>query len=298
MEIMHIFATVVEEASLNQAAKKLNISQPALSRKISKFEEQLGVSLFNRTGNRLKLTPIGFITYEYALEMIELDKKFQKAVSDYKNGTKKSVTIGASLTTLQSTLPELIQLITKDSPETDIKAITGKTHEILTLVKKDRVDFGLVASKVEDKDIHCEPLFDDYLQLVIPKEHELSVQKIVNTEDLDKLPMILFSKGTLYRILMEELFHHYKVYPEIKMEIDSFEAILRLVSTLRAATLLPHSYLRDSLIEDNDLMVINFKELKQTVRTTSLIYKNWDLLDPTTQNWIQTVKVQYQTYKK
>ena len=52
--------------------------------------------------------------------------------------------------------------------------------------------------------------------------------------DLDGMPMILFSKGTWYRILTDELFDKYQLLPDVRMEIDSFEAILRLLHTCRA----------------------------------------------------------------
>ncbi len=51
LEEMHVFATIVEQSSLNRASALLNVTQPALSRKISKLEEELGVELFKRVAN-------------------------------------------------------------------------------------------------------------------------------------------------------------------------------------------------------------------------------------------------------
>ncbi|MDF2661790.1 MAG: transcriptional regulator-like protein, partial [Paenibacillus sp.] len=66
------FAAVVEHKSLNRAAQTLNISQPALSRKVAQLEEELGVLLFDRKGKKLELTRLGQICYEYALEVAEM----------------------------------------------------------------------------------------------------------------------------------------------------------------------------------------------------------------------------------
>jgi DNA-binding transcriptional LysR family regulator len=292
LEMMHIFATVVEQSSLNKAAHILNLSQPALSRKIMKLEESLGIQLFERKGKKLVLTRIGQITYEHALEMRKLHNKFLQVITDYKAPKKSSITIGASLTTLQSTLPDLVALITKNDAETDIKAITGKTHEIVALVMEKKVDIGLVASKIDHPDITCIPLFDDHLSLVIPRAMApFNPDSIKVMDDLNKLPMILFSQGSWYRILMDELFQRYAVFPEIKMEIDSFEAIIRLVSTCQAATLLPKSYLRPDLLEDNQLISIDMKELKQTTRTTSLIYSDPKSLNAATKQLIENAKL-------
>ncbi len=287
LEDLQIFATVVEQASLNRASRILNLSQPGLSRKIKSLEDRLNVRLFERRGKRLELTPVGQISYDYAIEIRNLLQRFQGDLAKYKNAGKSSVTIGASLTTLQSTLPDLIMLFTGQDPQMDIQAVTGKTHEIVSLVKERKVDIGLIASRIEDRSLVCVPLFDDHLCLVLPKRHPLADATGLEISDLMGLPMILFSKGTWYRILMDELFQRYAVIPKINMEIDSFEAIIRLVSTCHVATLLPKSYLRDNLVRDNDLVVRSVAELLRTKRTTSLVFVDWPLVNATTRRVIQ-----------
>jgi DNA-binding transcriptional LysR family regulator len=183
-----------------------------------------------------------------------------------------NLTVGASLTTLQSTLPDLITAYTESNPNTDITILTGKTHEIISLVKEKKVDLGLVASRVDHPGIHCVPLFDDHLCLVLPSGHNLLEQPGSCMNDLNGLPMILFSRGTWYRVLMDDVFQRFGVEPDVKMEIDSFEAIIRLVPSLRAAALLPMSYLRRQLLEENDLRVRRLPELEEAKRTTSLIF--------------------------
>ncbi len=279
LEDLEVFAAVVEQSSINQASKMLNLSQPAISRKISNLEKHLGVKLFDRKGKKLELTPIGELSYEFAVEMRQMRRRFQQTIMEYKTNRQTSITIGASLTTLQSTLPDLIALMTSEMPGLDIQAITGKTHEIVSFVQEKKVHLGLVASKIQQPGINCIPLFDDHLCLIVPRNHSVMGKSSASIYDLHRLPMILFSKGTWYRILMDETFHRYGVFPEIKMEIDSFEAILRLVSTIKIATLLPKSYLRENLLADNELMILNIEELRTTVRTTSLIYDEAYLLE-------------------
>lgn len=294
MELMDVFATVVEQKSLNKAAQLLNISQPALSRKIRNLEKELGVELFERKGKRLILTRAGQKCYEHALGFRHLHRKFLEEIRYFSSkDVPRSLTIGASLTTLQSTFPDLIALYMEDDPDTDIKAVTGKTHEIVSLVQEHKVDLGLVASRVDHPKLGHVPLFDDHLCLVLPKDHIFSEQASLDISDLNQLSMILFSKGTWYRIMMDELFHRYRVLPDVKMEIDSFEAIIRLVSTCNTATLLPKSYLRSTLLEDNALVVRNIPELQWAKRTTSLIYTEdaWQYM--TIRQFITKVKHSY-----
>ncbi|MFD0960341.1 LysR family transcriptional regulator [Paenibacillus chungangensis] len=297
-EELHIFSVIVEQSSMNKAAVLLNISQPALSRKLAKLEEEIGVELFRRVGKRLELTRIGQLTYEYALEQRELYMHYLKTVAEFKETGRTSLTIGASLTTLQTTLPDIIQSLTSAHPEVDIKAITGKTHEIVAAVREHRAELGLVASTIDDPSLTCLPLFDDHLMLVLPRNQVITEKGRLDIEDLGGMPMILFAKGTWYRLLTDELFESYKLSPDVRMEIDSFEAILRLLHTCRAGTLLPQSYLREQLLVDNELVVIPIRELENAKRTTSLIFGEADDLSPAVRMCINEIAVKFPGSKK
>jgi len=288
LEDMRLFATIVEQTSLNKAAERLNLSQPALSRRLSRLEAELEVDLFRRIGKRLELTPAGQATYEYALELRSFHSSYLQRLNAFKSSEAPLATIGASLTTLQTTLPDLITAITEKHPNLEIKAITGKSHEIFTLVKERKVDFGIVASSViDDPAITSLPLFDDHLILVLPRTHIILERTQLELADLHGLPMILFAPGTWFRTLTDELFRTYNLKPDVRMEIDSFEAIIRLLSACRAGTLLPKSYLRDQILKDNDLYLVRIRELEETKRMTSLIHGDPAWMAPSTQFLIE-----------
>lgn len=295
-EMLRIFKTIVEQSSMNKASQLLNVSQPALSRKIAKFEDEIGAQLFRRVGKRLELTRIGQLTYDYAVEQEKLYSHYLNTISEFITTGRSSLTIGASLTTLQTTLPDLIAFLRHTHPEIDIKAVTGKTHEIVGYVREHKVDIAVIASSLDDAYLHCTPLFDDHLILVMPRNIMLYEHNKLTIQDLNQMPMILFSKGTWYRLLTDELFDMYQITPEIQMEIDSFEAILRLLHTFRAAALLPKSYLRAELIENNELVVFPIPELERTKRTTSLVHADPNVLDRSVSNCIEEIKAYYTPY--
>jgi len=294
---LNVFAVIVEQSSMNKASALLNLSQPALSRKIAKLEDEIGAKLFSRVGKRLELTRIGQLTYEYAVELRTLHRKYLMTVAEFTESGRTSLTIGASLTTLQTTLPDLIQSINSAHPEIDIKAVTGKTHEIVTYVRDHKVDIGVVASSISDSSLHCIPLFKDPLLLVLPRNQYIEDRGTISIQDLTDMPMILFSKGTWYRTVTDELFEKYNLHPDVRMEIDSFEAIIRLLHTCRAATLLPKSYMRQQLLENNDLVTIPIRELEVTTRTTSLIHADSPHLSPAVRLWIKEIAARFTLQK-
>lgn len=288
LEDMRLFSTIVEQKSLNKAAERLNVSQPALSRRIARLESELEVDLFRRIGKRLELTAAGQLTYEFALELRRFHGNFLQKLNAFKSSEAPIATIGASLTTLQTTLPDLITTMTEKHPNLEIRAITGKSHEITTLVKERKVDFGIIASSAaDDAAITSLPLFDDHLILVLPRTHFIMERPQLNINELHGLPMILFAPGTWYRTLTDELFRKHQLKPDVRMEIDSFEAIIRLLSACRAGALLPKSYLREQLLTDNDLYLVRIRELEETKRTTSLIHGDPAWLAPSTRFLIE-----------
>ncbi|GIP54788.1 MULTISPECIES: LysR family transcriptional regulator [Paenibacillus] len=290
IEDLLVFTTVVEQSSLNKASKLLNLSQPALSRKIAKLEEEWGVSLFSRKGKRLELTRVGHEAYIYALEQRQRHQNFLQSVSRFKASERSVVTLGASLTTIQTTLPPLVTALMNKFPEIELKLVTGKTHEIVSYVRDRKVDIGVVASSISETGLRCIPLFQDHLELVVPRGHELAGNRRAAMEDLNGRPMIIFSKGTWYRKLIDDLFGRYGIIPDIRMEIDSFEAIVRLLTTCKAAALLPKSYLRKQLLKDNDLVAVPMKELEQTRRETCLVYGDKSELSKETMEWFTGIK--------
>ncbi|GAB2716448.1 LysR family transcriptional regulator [Paenibacillus thermoaerophilus] len=296
VEDLDVLVAAVEHNSLNKASQVLNLSQPALSRRLSKLEEHLGVTLFERKGKRLELTAAGRMCYDHAIELRRLNHKFQRNLNDYRNGASLSLTIGASLTTLQSTLPDLVTMYTREFPHADIKALTGKTHEIVAMVRDKKVDLGLIASSLESPDLQCVPLFDDHLCLVLPAGHPLLASgpaPAPNIQWLDGLPMILFSRGAWYRVLVDELLERYGIAPDLRMEIDSFEATVRMAATCGLATLLPRSYMREVLLDYNGLEMLEVPELKLTTRTTSLIFLRNTSLAAETLEWIGRVQARF-----
>ncbi|WP_068777939.1 LysR family transcriptional regulator [Paenibacillus sp. GM2] len=290
LEELIVFTTVVEQSSLNKASKLLNLSQPALSRKIAKLEEEWGIALFHRNGKKLELTRVGHEAYLYAMEQRQRHQNFLQSVSRFKAANRSIVTLGASLTTLQTTLPPLVTALMNNYPDMEVKLLTGKTHEIVSYVREKKVDIGVIASSISESGLKCIPLFQDHLELVVPRGHELADGGPVTMGDLNDRSMIIFSKGTWYRKLIDEMFVRYGIIPDVRMEIDSFEAIVRLLPTCKFATLLPKSYLRKQLLRDNDLVTLPMKELEQTRRETCLIYGSKTNLSSEIKEWVNDIR--------
>lgn len=293
---MRLIAAIIENESLNQAAEVLQVSQPALSRQLRKMEEEWRVTLFHRQGKRLVLTRMGQITYEYAQKFLQMEQEFLQTIGSFRSIAEgHRLKIGASLTTLQSTLPNLLTHFVERSPSVEVQVQTGKTHEIALLSEQRRIDLGIIASHIEHSSLICQPLFEDHLCLIAPEQKQKDwVREKITLNALNNLPMVLFSKDTLYRVLLDKIFNQHGIYPDVRMEIDSFEAIARLVATGAVYSLLPKSYLREGMTSVG-YSVWEIDELSKAKRITSLIYPAKEKLSYAVQSFIETATSLYKT---
>lgn len=110
-------------------------------------------------------------------------------------GEPRLVTLGASLTSLQTTLPPLVNAYMDKYPTAELKLITGRTHEIVSSVSEGKSDVGLIASSIQEPGLRCISLFEDQLRLVVSEQHPLNLSSKLTMDNLSRLPMILFSRG-------------------------------------------------------------------------------------------------------
>ena len=109
LRILRYFLTVAKEQSFTKAAEQLHITQPTLSRQLAAFEEELGISLFNRNGRTITLTDEGILLKRRALEMLDLEKRTLEELKGTEEVIDGSVTIGCGEFAAVEILAEICQ---------------------------------------------------------------------------------------------------------------------------------------------------------------------------------------------
>ena len=237
MHLHHLeaFVTVVECGTVTDAAQKLHIAQPALSRYIHHLERELGQTLFAHHGRRLHLTPFGQWAYGKARHIIDETVIFRRG------NTSHNLHLGASLTTLTTFLPEAIRLFRELSLTTELHIETGLSADIFDLVGSGRVEVGLVSDAKPRAYYRVIPLFTDPLWVLCPSDHPWPKADVISVQQLEGHPLILMTPRTLLRTDLDALFRSHAVIPDIRMEVDNVEVIQRMVSAGLGSTILPRS---------------------------------------------------------
>ena len=195
--------TVAGENSLNDAAKKLFISQPSLSAAIHSLEEEIGIELFIRSKTGIKITPEGMEFIGYARQVVEqyelLDSKYIS-----KSDVKKKFSVSMQHYTFA--VDTFVKLVEKFGfGEYEFEVNETKTHEVLENVKNYRSEIGVLYLNDFNQSILTR-LFDEYglefhdlfecsIYVYMSKSNPLAGKKEVTLEDLADYPCLAFQQG-------------------------------------------------------------------------------------------------------
>ncbi len=229
-----VFRAVAEQASFRKASEHLHLSQPAVSQQVHALEEELGVRLFDRGGNRVQLTDAGRIVLEFAHKSSRLAQETRAALAELSGKSQGELRLGASTTVAQYVLPRMLGLFQEVHPHVRVSVVSGNTEDIVARLASESIDVGMIEGPALKKDLHLEPFLEDSMVLIAPASEEWTGTSMISLKDLANLPMLMREHGSGSRRVVEEALQASGLALSelrIEMELDSTEAI---VSTVEA----------------------------------------------------------------
>lgn len=195
--------SLTEEGSFSRAAKRMLLSQPALTKSVKNAEDYLGVKLANRSITGISLTPEGKIIYDYARRMIKLrDEAREKVVALGKN-TGGNIYLGASTIPANYILPRALSSFRKTNPDIKINIITADSDAAMNMVLDNEVEIGCIGKKPLNSKLASSALWKDRLILIVPKQHPWRKKKSISWPELLKEPFVIRERGSATRELFE-----------------------------------------------------------------------------------------------
>jgi DNA-binding transcriptional LysR family regulator len=169
------FQEIVRCASFGQAAERMNITQPALSKSIRNLEQELKVQLLERHPGGVVPTDYGRVLLQYAALVIsELDRAVEE-LAEMRGAGKGVVRVGAGTSLLQVFLPHVVRAFVQKHPEHAVTVSQGLKAALFAMLRRGEID--LVVSSIEpdrpDPDVLQERLFEDRLTVVANQSHPL-----------------------------------------------------------------------------------------------------------------------------
>lgn len=231
---LKVVDAVARHGSMNKAAVELNTVQSNVSSRIRSLEDELGVSLFQRSAKGVQITPAGRRILPYAARLSKLLSDASAAARD--DGKPSGVLeIGTLETTLALRLPLLIARFANAWPEVRPVVRTGTTQSLIQAVVDCKLEGAFVAGPVDHPELQAETVFQEELVLVTSR----AVRTLEAVRAITHLKTVVFRIGCSYRQRMDSLLSGMGLLAPEPLEFGSIDGILACVAAGVGITLLP-----------------------------------------------------------
>lgn len=153
-----IFHTVAKAGNISKAANQLYISQPAISKAISKLEEELGTALFNRSSRGVTLTEEGQVLYEYVERAFDSLNMGEENLKNYKELGIGHIRIGVSTSLCKHILLDYLKDFIRENPNIKFSIDCHSTVNTIKLLRNENIDIGLICNTELPKGIVYSPV--------------------------------------------------------------------------------------------------------------------------------------------
>jgi DNA-binding transcriptional LysR family regulator len=229
---------VARQGSVSRAAENLLVSQPALTARLKRLEEELGASLFVRQPRGMRLTEAGEAYLPFAMRALDTLAEGRHVVNAYEGGGAGRLALGAAPAVSTYVLPALLKRFAVGHPRVAVSVRTGHSEEVLDLVLREQVDLGLVRA-LRHPEIVNTPLYEDRLVLVVEPEHRFASRRGIEVAEIGQEQVILFDRTSSYHELTSAFFRRAGVLPAGVMELDNIDAAKKMVQEGFGVALLP-----------------------------------------------------------
>lgn len=253
-----VFSTVVKSNSFSKAAKKLFITQPAVSNHIKELENQIGLKLIERGKNGITLTREGRLIYKYAEKMEGIAMELEKSIKSMRKELRFFLRIATTPVYSRVIVPSILSEFVRNYPEISIKIDLLNSEDMIKKILSAEIDVAIVANPSLSKKISSIPLIKEELVLIAPLAHPLAKCEAVSLLDVAPYPLILREEGSATRKTVLSAFSAMKISPSILLEVKSTEFIKEWVIQGRGLSILIRRAIQGE--EERYLKVIPLKE--------------------------------------
>lgn len=238
---MRYFIAIAEEGQITAAAKRLNIAQPPLSQQLKQMEDELGTSLVERSGKRIRLTEAGQSLYKQAINIVH---QLEEAISEVKEtgeGIRGTLSIGVSALSAYR-LPGQIRQFQQKYPLITYKVWKGDTQLLNQWLESRVIEVAIVRLPHSLQNCMTILLEEEPFVLIVPSGSAFAGKKQVHMRDIAELPLIMPSIPGLgiYDLIVKE-FARLGVSPHVICECPDLSLTVNMVGAQVGASIVPLS---------------------------------------------------------
>ncbi len=267
---------VAETCHFGRAAERCFVSQPTLSGQIKKLEEELGVVIFERTNRSVTVTTIGEEILSHARLIMEQADVIQQLARAHRDPLAGPLRIGAIPTLSPYLMPLVLVPLKREYAQLKLVLTEEITETLLRRLRNHEIDAALIATPVDESDLHTLHLFDEPFWLAHPRDHALYNKDEITREDLDALELLLLADGhCLTHQVMEvcQMADRQQKGEMADLRASSLETLLQLVGAGFGCTLVPALAVRGAWMTDSGIIARPLA-LADAFRRVQLVFRN------------------------
>ena len=231
------FVQIADEGSVTRAADKLGVAQPALTRHLKRLETELGAQLLTRLPRGVRLTTAGREFLEHARRVVLEVARARALVQGSSRTPRGRVAMGTSPTLAPLLLPGIIVRARQQCPAVQLRVVEGFSPQLVDALLAGRLDLAVATNPPRSPALALTPLTSEPLVVVVPQGTR-GTRSAFSLAELAKTPLIL-TRGL--RAIVEEQLTGLGVGLRVAAEVDSIEAIRRLLLSGTGASVMPVS---------------------------------------------------------
>ncbi|WDV47988.1 LysR family transcriptional regulator [Clostridiaceae bacterium M8S5] len=258
-EFYKVFYTVVKEGKISDAAKKLYISQPAVSQSIKQLEEKLGGKVFLRTPKGIKLTTEGEIFFKYIEKAYKFIKAGESKFLEMQKLDYGEIIIGASDTLCANYLMPYLEQFHKIYPNIKMKVTNRTSYETINLLKSGSVDLGVINLPIEkDKTLDIMKTLTVEDCFICGEKYSKDFNKEITLDKLSKYPLVFLEKGSNTRKFIDKFFSDNGIQAEPEIELGSVDLLVKFAEIGLGISCVTKNFIMDKL-DNKEVFEIKIK---------------------------------------
>jgi DNA-binding transcriptional LysR family regulator len=238
LDQLRTLIAVVDSGSFSAAARKLNLSQPAVSVQIRELERRFAVKLIERFGKQAHATPPGRDLVAAAERIFSACDSAEAVMRQYRDGWIGRARIGTTITAQMYLLPPVLRKLSQDHPGIDLHVRNLPTPESIDAILQNEVDLAIVTLPVENAQLKVVPLWSEPMVAIHPSDARDLPDK-VTPEYVLRQPLLLeHMRAGVHQLVMQWLSGHGAV-PRVRMHLGTIEAVKSAVASNLGMSIVP-----------------------------------------------------------
>ncbi len=274
-ELKYIVA-VAKERHFRKASETCFVSQPTLSIAIKKFEDELGVTLFERHKSEIIITPIGEQIVKLAEDILQKSQLIKQLAKEEQGDHSGELRVGAIYTIAPYLLPKLIPEFHHRAPKIPFILQENYTANLVNKLQQGELDLVILSLPFNDPNIETLALYDEPFVVAIPNDHHLVNKQSLSLADIEKETFLLLGAGHCFR---DQVIGSFPNFDQVNflngqmqrtLEGSSLETIRFMVASGAGITILPCSSLNG---HDDELFTVKPIDSPVPYRTVALAWR-------------------------